>query len=132
MYEKKLEEVAFGVGQLHKASVRAMAEMADTLKAASSADDLLQVVRAAAELQGLRQRVICERLYRNIQVKLGASLQPDETPAQRFGSVYRFVVDAIRSETTSGRSANGEYRLDEESRMLAYGEVLDVFLQVDK
>jgi hypothetical protein len=132
MYEKKLEEVAFGVNQLHKASVRAMTEMAEVLKVASGKDDPLQVVKAAAELQGLRQRVICEHLYSNVLKRLTAHLQPDENASQRFATVYRSVVDALRGETTSGRSANGEYRLDEESRMLAYGEIIDVFLQIDK
>lgn len=132
MYEKKLEEVAFGVNQLLKASVNAMSEMADALKIACGSEDPLQVVKAAAEFQGLRHRVICERLYRNVLQKLGAPLRTDESPEQRFVSVYRFVVDALRGETTSGRSSNGEYRLDEESRMRAYGEVIDVFLQVEK
>jgi hypothetical protein len=132
MYEKKLEEVTFGVNQLLKASVRAMTEMAEALKAADKKDDPLQMVRAAAELQGLRQRVICERIFGSVCHRLAAVFEPDETFEKRFTSVYRLVVDAIRRETTSGRSANGEYRLDEESRMLAYGEILDVFLQVDK
>lgn len=133
MYEKKLEEMVFGIGQLHKASVRAMEEMAAKLKAATDSDDPLLVVKVAADLQDLRYRAICERIYFQVLARLANAATPRaETAEQRLSSAYKFAVDMLRSEATSGRSANGEYRLDEESRMRAWGEVLDVFQQVDK
>ncbi|MBC8741858.1 hypothetical protein F6X40_35510 [Paraburkholderia sp. UCT31] len=133
MYEKKLEELVFGIGQLHKASFRAMEDMAAKLKAAATADDPLAVVKVAADLPDLRYRVICERVYFQVLARLtNAGTSRTETAEQRITSTYQFAVDMLRREATSGGSANGEHRLDEESRMRAWAEVIDVFQQVEK